>query len=338
MFSLLSYVSLFAQQEREYKTTYDKYEFIDNDPSGFVYNERNYNYSERIDYRIKSGVQKNFLAGYIYWITQQELFKERHAFYNSTDLYKENYFNEDSLVFQDEVTKKGRKIYVAGGYGAYKLFRDITTLIPPYGFSLDFSYTKIEKMKYSLPGGYELYEVSINPFVYECSNIKIDSLVPWCNDFNQTYTHAEQPQIEKIIKKKSRQKFFNIKKTMLIAVRDRCSGINCRVNVLYLSKEFIGFYQSKDIAYYLFQEKKGGKEVLKGNDNYKTEYYPLTAQDLIPFIYIMSWSDYEPEEVYVEKEKGNIYYYKFYSNRLKKNIRVKFNNKTINFEKYSIIK
>ncbi len=72
----------------------------------------------------------------------------------------------------------------------------------------------------------------------------------------------------------------------------------------------------------------------------KRMYYPFRGEpkDLIPYVYLLSWSDYEPEDVFFEKKQFKQFYYTFKSQRDGKNYRLHYNARNGKFVNYKEIK
>jgi hypothetical protein len=131
-----------------------------------------------------------------------------------------------------------------------------------------------------------------------------------------------------------------------------CSGSGFQIDMLIFSKQALSFYEYKSRLYSTFihnmpakDKKKKDVKIIDGDTLYA--YYPLVEQNyypfkgdpayLIPYIYIMSWSEYQPEDVFFEKRKGYQFYYTFYSNKHKMNYRLQYNARTGEFVKYKMM-
>lgn len=141
---------------------------------------------------------------------------------------------------------------------------------------------------------------------------------------------------------------------------------NHNFNMLLLTKDALSYYDSKARLYSMFihsmpakYKRKKDVKIIDGDTLYRYYgerlipgnyappfsekrnekiYYPFKGDPayLIPYIYIVSWSDYEPEDVFFEKRRGYQLYYTFYSNKHKRNYRLQYNARTGEFVKYTI--
>jgi len=313
------------------------------------------------DISIRSEVQNQLLSYYILRQYEDTYIKDDIERIDSKKLYKinkkTNYSRQDMYPMQ------------------FRTYNDILNYFPYYGYRLPINYERID-LKYNIPIGehYDsiiFYKVSVDkyfttPTYRECNGINhkfIDTLCYWQKEITNDYLKdkVEIPReiynVRPICYGSPKGEYHRLASDIPFRFDDLL--IACRGNwywndrahyeFLFLSKEFLSFHKSKELLYYRFVQdllpKENVKEIkidtsMYGIDTTFVMSFPAykgNPKDLIPFIYIMSYSDYEPEDVFFEKRRGFTFFYTFYSLKYKKKVRVKFNTRTINFENYKFI-
>lgn len=295
--------------------------------------EENKYLEKYIDYEIRNSIQTNLMLSKI---LQQ---------------YENKYKN--ILPFKS-TSKMKRKINYIQDY------QTLLNYMPPIGFQLDITYTPIQ-LKYSINGiPLIFYKITVKTYWY--------NEVYW-KKYIQDTTLKHYYDVKKEFR--NLKHYYDVKykdtvdeNSYLIAILPHLKtgpvtgGFNARnVDIMYFSKDFYSYYNSKSIldgmlyqTLYVYKDVYVTKQEnwCKYCDNFnlniikRIKYckpYPFhgNPKELIPYIYILSWSEYEPEDVFYEKRIGYQFYYTFYSNKYKKNYHVHYNARSGEFVKYTEI-
>ncbi len=362
--------AVYSCKNTAYINTYSYKRYLDfsrdiSENSAVYGNHQNYGGRPQLDsikdLSIRSEVQNQLLSYYILRQYEDTYIKDDIKRIDSEKLYKIN----KKVNYSPNYMRN----YLAA-------YNDILNYFPYNGYSLPINYERID-LKYNIPVAkhYDsiiFYKVSIDkyytrPMYTECNGINyklIDTLCYWQKEITNDYLKekVEIPReiyrIRPICSGPPKGEDFKLASDMpfrfddlLIACRgDWFWNDRAHYEFLFLSKEFLSFHKSKELLYYRFVQDLVPKENVKEIEIDTTHYgdidttfvmsfpaYKGNPEDLIPFIYIMSYSDYEPEDVFFEKRRGFTFFYTFYSLKYKKKVRVKFNSRTINFENYEFI-
>ena len=319
----------FASDFNGYLCPYDRYtEYINAssiDSSKIAYENYKIN---AVNYSIENGVQQNIL------LSQILNDYEHYTFLRRSLPYAHKRFDEIKLN--------------ANLFCFNKQF-EMPYLITANGYKLSVNYEKID-LKHTFIDAcppLEFYKVSINTSDGKYYNWRRFEK----NNLLNNGVRYEHSNLSDSTYKKS---FKNL--LIAVAVHPYSRDLGPRiedVDIFYLSKAFYSYYTSKAILYGMAVEstKKNdstsnlskwnryiGFKAIKANREFS--YYPFhgNPEKLIPFIYIMSYGDYEPEDVFFEKKHFKQFYYTFRSLRDGKNYRLHYNARNGKFVNYKEIK
>lgn len=319
----------FATDFSGYLCAYDRYPELINassiDSMEIAYEKYKTN---AVNYSIENGVQQNIL------LSQILIDYERCEFLKKSLPYAGKRFHEIKLNEHP--------------FFVNKQF-EMPYLITANGYKLSVNYEKID-LKYTpidVRPPLEFYKISINTSngkYYNWKRLEKNNLL---NEDGVQYEHSNF-YLSDSVYKESLQNLL-----VAVAVHPYSHNWGPRiedVDIFYLSKAFYSYYISKAILYGMAIEsirdstcnlsrwnRYIGLKAIKANRAFS--YYPFhgNPQKLIPFIYIMSYGEYEPEDVFFEKKHFKQFYYTFNSLRDGKKYRLHYNARNGKFVNYKEI-
>ena len=294
--------------------------------------------SKVVDYSIRNGVQQNIL------LSQILKDYEKYPCFRSSLHYANKRYREPKLEncsHQYELTK----LMPAIGYQLRVYYKKINL---PYKDLFPLDFYKVEVLMKD--GQYYTWRC-----LYDDTMFHKDGITYYDDIYKK---HIYHEVYDSICNNSLRNLLIGVTVHPHSSVIGFTPSINT-VDVFYLSKPFYSYYDSKTLLYIMMVQSNRkmenkylidstsdiskwnryiGLKAIKANREFS--YYPFhgNPEKLIPFIYIMSYGDYEPEDVFFEKKHFKQFYYTFRSLRDRKNYRLHYNARNGKFVNYKEIK